>query len=641
MSFLAPAFLLLSLLALPILVMYMLKLRRREVQVSSTLLWHAVLRDRQANTPWQRLRRNILLFLQLLILLGLVAALARPAVAIPSVSSGSLVVLLDASASMNSSDVEPTRFEAAQDVVRTLINGLSGNARMTLIQAGFQPKVLISAEKDRVELRRALQTAAPGNGEADWKTAFALAAGAASAEKGNQPAAIVIVSDGGLPETGLPPLPGEVNYVPVGTSANNLAISALALREAGQYLELFARIANYSDQPRQVVLSIYRNEELLNSRTVDIPSDDQTPVSIQNLPAGEAVFKARLEPVGTSEKSLDALPLDDTAFAVNQVLRNRRILIISKGNFFLEQVLSALPGVTAYRALPAPATEEGASGGIQLPQETADNKNRFDLYVLDGILPTAPDSNLPVLPEGSLLLINPPPNALFNVTGTFTDTQDAQVAEHLLTQYLDWQNIHIAKAHYVQLPPWAESLVSSNGNPLVFAGETEGRRVAALTFDLHDSDLPLQIAYPILFSNLIDYLAPVQSVNAKESMLPGDEVRIIPGSGVQEVAVASPSGTVYTFPPSENGLLFTETGELGVYAVNFLEEKSQTSEFFTVNLFSEIESNINLAETIQVGHTKIGASKQEKLGKRELWPWFTLAAFSFLILEWWIYHRRL
>jgi len=639
MSFLAPFFLFLSILALPILLMYMLKLRRREVRVSSTLLWQAVLRDRQANTPWKKLRRNLLLLLQLLILVGLVVALARPAVATPSISSGSLVVLLDASASMRASDVDPSRFEAARAAVRTLIDGLSGSAQMTLIQAGFRPKVLASAENDRTELRHALQSATPTNGPVDWKTAFALAAGAASAEQGGagaaSPATIVIVSDGGLPETGLPPLPGEVRYMPVGTFANNLAISALALRPAGNNLELFTSLANYSDQPRQVVLSIYRNGELLNAQTVELLPNDETGVSLPDLPTGEAIFEARLEPAGTQEGPLDALPLDDTAFAVSQGQKNRRILVVSKGNFFLEQVLSALQGVTVYRALPSAASNEGAGGGIQLPQES------FDLYVLDGILPTAPDSNLPVLPEGNLLLINPPPTALFNVTGTFTETQEARVADHPLTQFLDWREVQIAKARHVQLPAWAETLVSAGDNPLVFAGETDGRRIAVLTFDLHDTDLPLQIAYPILIANLINYLAPVQSIDAPENLLPGESVTILPGLGIQEVAVASPAGAVSTMRPNENGLLFSETGELGVYAVNFLKEKSQSVEYFAVNLFSEGESDIKPAATIQIGRTKISASEQEKLGKRELWPWFALAAFIVLVLEWWTYHRRL
>lgn len=640
MSFLTPFAFLLSLLALPILILYMLKLRRREVKVSSTLLWRAVLRDRQANTPWQKLRRNLLLFLQLLVLAGLVMALAQPVIAVPSVSSGSLIVLLDASASMNARDVAPTRFEAARAVVRNLIDGLSGDARMTLIQVGYQPEVLAASVNDHARLRRILQTAAPTNGEADWKKAFALASGAARSGQSNQPAAIVIVSDGGLPETGLPSLPGEVSYVPVGSSANNLGISALALRPAGENLELFAQLTNYSEQPRQVVLSIYRNGELINARAVKIASKDNKAITLTDLPAGESIYKARIEPIGAEGKELDALPLDDIAFAVHQGQKDRRILIISKGNFFLEQVLNALPNVTAYRALPASTASEGGSGNIQLPKETDESASKFDLYVLDGILPTASGSNLPVLPRGNLLLINPPPNVLFNVTGTFTDTQEVQVTDHPLTQYLDWRGVHIAKARYVSLPPWAKTLISSAGNPLVFAGETEGRRVAALTFDLLDSDLPLQIAFPILFAHLVDYLAPLQAVSGAEDLLPGESVRIMPGLDVQTVAVSSPEGRIYALVPDENDLLFSTTAELGVYAVNFLKETSQSVEFFAVNLFSEQEMDITPVDSIQVGRATIEASAQERLGRRALWQWFALLALGGLTLEWWVYHRR-
>src|SRR6185436_15784114 len=120
MSFLAPLALLAGLLALPIILLYMLKLRRREVQVSSTLLWQMVLRDREANSPWQRLRRNLLLLLQLLLLAALALALARPFYPIPTIATGTLVVLLDGSASMNATDVlgADSRFEAARAAAR-------------------------------------------------------------------------------------------------------------------------------------------------------------------------------------------------------------------------------------------------------------------------------------------------------------------------------------------------------------------------------------------------------------------------------------------------------------------------------------------------------------------------------------------
>ena len=128
MQFLTPLAFALSALAIPILLLYMLKLRRKQTQVSSTMLWEKLLREKQANAPWQKLKRNLLLFLQLLILAALVFALARPALQTKVVASGSVIVMLDASASMNAMDVTPSRFEEARKSVQTLINGLSSNS---------------------------------------------------------------------------------------------------------------------------------------------------------------------------------------------------------------------------------------------------------------------------------------------------------------------------------------------------------------------------------------------------------------------------------------------------------------------------------------------------------------------------------
>ncbi|MFL7808551.1 MAG: VWA domain-containing protein, partial [Anaerolineae bacterium] len=141
MGFLAPLALALTALSLPILAFYLLKLRRTEQMVSSTFLWQQVLRDRQANAPWQKLRRNLLLLLQLLALLLLVVALARPYNQTTGRLRGNLVVLLDASASMQATDVSPTRFEAARRQAERLIADLGTNDTMTLISVGDVPHV--------------------------------------------------------------------------------------------------------------------------------------------------------------------------------------------------------------------------------------------------------------------------------------------------------------------------------------------------------------------------------------------------------------------------------------------------------------------------------------------------------------------
>jgi Ca-activated chloride channel family protein len=204
MSFLTPLAFTFAALSIPILILYMLKLRRRDVLVSSTLLWQQLLRDREANAPWQRLRRNLLLFLQLLILALLALALARPFLPAPAVVSGSVVVLLDASASMQARDVAPTRFDAGLRAAREIVTGLGAGDVATLVAVGPQPRVLASATNDRALLRRTLEQAVPTDGPADWEAAFALAAaGLAGAEDTR----VVVISDGALPEP-LPPVRG-------------------------------------------------------------------------------------------------------------------------------------------------------------------------------------------------------------------------------------------------------------------------------------------------------------------------------------------------------------------------------------------------------------------------------------------------
>ncbi len=184
MSFLAPVALGLSALSIPIILLYMLRLRRRDVPVSSTMLWQQLLRDREANAPWQRLRRNLLLFLQLLVLAALVFALARPFVEVPTVTTGRIALLLDASASMNANDVQPNRFEAAKQQAYGIIDTLSDQDSLAVIRVADGPEVVANYTNNRVELHDAISKMEPSDSSADWNAALTLAAaGANGADK--------------------------------------------------------------------------------------------------------------------------------------------------------------------------------------------------------------------------------------------------------------------------------------------------------------------------------------------------------------------------------------------------------------------------------------------------------------------------
>src|SRR5438067_3871548 len=104
MSLLTPFALALGI-TLPIVVIfYLLKVRRRDEEISSTFLWNDLVRDLAAHEPLQRLRWSVLLVLQLLALALLTLALARPFTSQPGQQPVHAVLLVDGTASMQATD---------------------------------------------------------------------------------------------------------------------------------------------------------------------------------------------------------------------------------------------------------------------------------------------------------------------------------------------------------------------------------------------------------------------------------------------------------------------------------------------------------------------------------------------------------
>ncbi len=620
MAFLDPAFLLLGLLAGPIILLYMLRLRRREVVVSSTLLWQKLLRDRQANAPWQRLRRNLLLLLQLLILGMLALALARPFMPIPSIVSGSVVIVLDASASMQATDVRPNRFEVAKAEVRRMINDLSGSSQMTIIEAGHSPRALANATSDKRLLRQALNASRPTMGETDWVAAIALASGAA---QGFRDARIVIVSDGGL--SGEPgPLAAETLFVPIGESGENLAIAALATRDAEGVSQLFANVRNEGVEERTALFSLLLDDVLFDSRRISVPSGGSATLTWE-LPEGATVIQGKL-----SNHEGDQLALDDVAWTVHAGGTSNRLLLVTDGNVFLEQAFSVLPGVEAFKV--------GRDVAIG-----AQDGESFDIYVFDGV--GLPDP----APTGDLLIVNPLQDRgsdgyygdLLEVGGVFSDTVAVRLADTPLLQFVDWRNVHVNRAKRVAAP-WARTLVAAEGGALFLAGENSGRRIAVITFDLHESDLPLQIAFPVLMANISEWLNPGRVVSAGSGLAPGSPVTISPGVGANRVNVVKPDGTAWSDSADSGEVVFSETEQLGVYEIRVTDRDGERSAgHFAVNLFSATEASIAPVSNLPVGQGALESASERNIARRELWPWLVGLAFAVLVVEWWVHHRGL
>ena len=623
MSFLTPTAFVGLAIAIPILLLYMLRLRRQEQQVSSTFLWRQVVQDTEANTPWQRLRRNLLLFLQLLILLLMVLALVRPFITVATVSAGKIALLVDASASMTADDMEgQTRFEAALGQALHIVSNMNPQDRISLIRVGEVAEPLTSYTDDKAELRLALNSMAVSHGRADWDTALTLAAaGAAGAENFS----IVMISDGGIGQaTRLPANIPRPIYVPVGASGDNVAITALATRSlAGQAPELFAQVTNYGDSAADISLVIRLDDVLRLSRSGTIPPRSQLPIPFDE-PITEA-FETLSASLTFDNDVQDFLDLDNRAWTVQNEVNTRRVFYVSEdSNFFVEQVLRSLPGVQTFR---------GNAANRQLPGEP------FDLYVFNNWLPNR-------LPDGDMLIINPPSSTpLFAVGGTIEAVSDIEIvaSESSITAFVDLDEMSLLQFREVRAD-WAAPLIRASGGDILLVGEANARQIAILPFDVRDSNLPLLIAYPVLMANLLDWFSPADIVSLPDGLSVGDSVVIQPPLLADGIRITSPTGEVRDLPVNDSTLVFTDTRQLGLYRLEIVQAGEVTqSQNFAVNLFATGESDIApIAEAdLALGGGAVGAETDEQLGLQEFWVIMALLALLALSIEWFVYHRRM
>jgi Ca-activated chloride channel homolog len=631
MNFLTPSAFLLAVLLPMIIAMYLLKLRRTEQVVSSVYLWQRMVRDIEANAPWQRLRRNLLLLLQLLFLGLLIVTLAQPFTWTSGASGQSVIFILDTSASMASVDAFPNRLEAAKDQTRQLVDGLPDDARVTIITASDQAQVLVSSSQDRRQIYRVIDSIQSSLGGSDLSTALGLASAIATRQPETE---VIILSDGrvNLPER--LGVKGRVRYFPIGTSEDNQAISLLSLesRAGGEHITAFVQITNYSSQDVRRRLELYADGIIFNAFDLEIPAKGQRAVVAEDLPPGTLVASAVLA-------GQDTLPLDDQAWALTAQREPVMVTLVTEGNRFLEIGLELLPGFEITQMKPDVFEMNFANDtSLSNPMAGIADDDVSQLYIFDSYVPLSPD-----LPSGSLLFIAPPRStAYFTVTGLVEQPSPRPVdPDDPLLSNVNLSQVNILDAVRISEPEWTRRILEGDagGNvyPLLTAGKFDNRHVAILAFDIRRSDLPLQVAFPLLLANLADWLSPGHSGELPSQVLPGAAATLSLPPDVSTASVIRPDGSRTNLSISASQGVFADTIQLGVYQVNWGDEEEA---HFAVNLFSPPESDVAPALTLPVLDSSQADGGQLPLqARREWWRPIGFAALAFLLMEWMVYQR--
>jgi hypothetical protein len=658
---------LLGLLFIPaVIAMYLLKLRRDEAVVPSTLLWTRLVADVEANAPWQKLRRSLLLLLQLLLVAALALLAARPFFERPAGLARDIVLVMDTSASMAATDVVPDRLTAAKQVAIDALRELPTGGKVSVIAADRSARIVVNESADLGRVRQAIERIEATSTKGDLGDALELASKLA-ARSGQ--AQVLVATDAALASTPVGRVGARVKVLSVGRERKNQAIVALAVRTSPSAVtrSVFVSVANLDLEAAGRRLELWGDDRLLEVRDVFLDPQARSDVIIDDLPREVRTVEVRLvgaDPAVTVAP--DQLAVDDRAWAVVPPDRTRLVLVVGEGDPYLETALSYLPDVELFGVTPAeygPATERK-------------DGRPWDLVIFEDFLPAT-------LPRTPVLAIAPPRSSpLGDVSGALTNPGIGVLdPDEPVLRYVDLSTTHISEAVKLTAPAWARTIVPGpRGAPLLYAGSRDGINSAVLAFEPRRSDLPLQVAFPIMLANLTGELLG-SSAAPTEAVEPGSPVELRIPTGAVGLTVTAPDGSTTELVPSSTdvgatAVTYATTDLPGVYTVtpkldpaaspapsasaaatpvagpsgapsaSPVADDPLAPVRFVVALFDVDESTIAPGNATTLEGLGTGTGGQPAPGaierpttRDELWVPIVLAILAFLCVEWALYHR--
>lgn len=391
---------LIGLIAVPlIIILYIMKQKREKVIVSSHVLWQKVLRDMQAATPWQKLRKNLLMFLQLLCAVLIVLALAGMALESGTHTSQPVIIAIDSSLSMSSTDVKPTRLDAAKKDAQKYAAELPPGTPVTVVSLRREPDVLLYESDSDNEIRTSIQSIEQTKTYTDIRRAEELLL---SLKNRHPDALIVLFSD-------MPIRVGneEIQFSNYKKQNDNIAVVRFTHAFSKDGITAMSILRNQGDNDSEVSVSLYGDDSFLDSQLVTVPGNGTRTVWWSNVPSSVKTLHCVID-------TEDILTEDNHAYDTVFEGKPVKVLLVTHGNYFLEKIFSIIEGIEFTRTL---------------PDELIEYKDH-DLYILDGVVPDK-------LPEdGNVVIFNPVPNDYFAVGG-WMDTPVIEPSGHVIFKHLE------------------------------------------------------------------------------------------------------------------------------------------------------------------------------------------------------------
>lgn len=572
---------LLGLLA-PLVLLYVLRMRRKRLVVPSTWLFARARRDLMARSPFQRLVPQVPLVLEALAIGALAVAFARPVSRSAAALGDHIAVVVDVSASMSADEKagsKTSRLDAAKRAARDLVGSLPRGAEVMIVAAGREANVASPLDRDRERTLSAIDALSVEEVEGDLAPSVGLASERLSRYAR---ARIVVFTDGALAhpttlEGGA--IPVEVSVV--GEPVDNVGITRVDVR-AGldpatktDEVRAFVVLSSSARAPRDVFVTMREDNasDVLASRRVLVEPGKKLPVELTFVPSQGDRGRGLVFDVSPH----DAMPLDDVAYGRVPTTDRLPVALAST---------SSPPPVWLERALASDPRVELSRGGVA--DLAGASLDPGALVVIDGACPREVDG-------GDLLVVHPPKGDCRGVgVGDAVDAPaiTSQSPTDPRLRFVTFDGVSIAEANRLAVDDASRVLVRSRETPLVVDASTPGRTVTIVGFDVGESDWPLKASFVLFVRDVLEEARSHRANSVVGAARTGSPL-VIPVPATSRIAeVTTPRGRPEPVAPKGGLVVIPSVTRAGLYRVT-LDAPAKRTLVVPVSLASEAESDLS------------------------------------------------
>ncbi len=585
-----------------IIILYLLKQKAEDHPFSSLYLWREAYKNIEVTTPFEKLKHNLLMYLQIITMILLIIALASPYLKAFGGDYKNVLFVIDNSASMNYQyDDKNTRLEASINKAIEYIDGINEGMLISVISNSSNINIEIANTRDKKEAKEKLSSIVPTDLAGDLSNTISLVKSMTSQMESYE---AIFFSDTNI---SLEDLNGQ--FIDMSSNVQNASIDYISHGFENGKMTVLVKVTNHSEQEFNSDINLYVDNTLEDIKNIALTQNESKTIYFNDISANGDILCAEI-----NEK--DGLLNDNKAYDKINAEKPKRILLVTEQNIFLEKAILTRSDIELFKTNDT---------------DNIDNKEDFDLYIFDGLMPES------IPKRGSVLYINPTAQKdLFEIAEAKSNLLISTNSSDI-NKYIENFQFGVNEVNVFKKPIWAESFLEFDGNCAGFIGNYSTQSIVAIGFDLHQTDLVLQSEFPILINNILDRCLNDKIVSGSK-FVTGEKVEINGKLGGEEAIVTNPIEKQYKMPKDALKSTYTETNISGVYYVNQKSKDETISESFVVNFPStESKQTASTAKTIDNNNKSTNTLKAGK----DLKEIFLAAILLLLFAEWIVYIKRI